>query len=75
MVLPTPYTWPVVQWQRGQSKQGSFIPAKGLPQIKGTIGDPVGHTRSLVCWTRQLFVHIGNLTKPCSSFALSFPQL
>ena len=48
---------------------------KGLPQTKGTTGDLVGHTRGLVCWTRQPFIHISNLAKPCCSFAPSFPQL
>ena len=75
IVLPTPCTWTVIQWQHGLSKQGSFTPAKGLSQTKGTTGDPVGHAHGLVCWTRQPFVHIGNLTKPCCSFVLSFPQL
>ena len=28
MVLPALYTWPVIQWQHGPSKQGSFMPPK-----------------------------------------------
>ena len=75
IVLPAPCTWTVVLWRRGPSKQGSFMPVKGRPQTKGTTGDLVGHARGLVCWTRQPFVHISNLTKLCSSFAPSFPQL
>ena len=74
MVLPTPCTQPVVQWQHGPSKQGSFTPAKGLLQTKGTTGDPVVYAHGLVCWTRQPFVHISNLPKSCHSFALSFLQ-
>ena len=26
--LPTPYSWPVIQWWHSPSKQGSFTPAK-----------------------------------------------
>ena len=51
------------------------MPTKGLPQTKGTTGDPVSHARGLVCWTRQPFIHISNLAEPCNSFALSFLQL
>ena len=51
------------------------MPMKGPPQTKGTTGDPVGHACGLVCWTRQPFIHISNLTEPCNSFAPSFPQL
>ena len=58
----------------GPSKQGSFTPAKGLPQTKGTTGDLVSHAHGLVCWTRQPFIHISNLAKPHHSFAPSFPQ-
>ena len=36
MVLPPPYIWPVIQWQRGASRKASFLPAKNLPQTKGT---------------------------------------
>ena len=61
MVLPVPYTWLVVQWWCGPSKQGSFMPTKGLPQTKGTTGDPVSCARGLVCCTRQPFIHISNL--------------
>ena len=49
------------------------MPAKGLPQTKGTTGDVVGHAHGLVRWTRQPFVHIGNLAKLHHSFAPSFP--
>ena len=73
IVLPTPCTWMVVLWQRGPSKQGSFTPVKGPPQTKGITGDPVGHARGLVCWTRQPFDHNSNLAKLCSSFVLCFP--
>ena len=52
IVLPTLCTWPVAQWGHGLSKQGRFMPAKGLLQTKGTTGDPVSHTHGLVCWTR-----------------------
>ena len=52
MVLPTPHIWPAVQWWHGPSKQGSFTPAKGLQQTKGTTGDQVSHACGLVCWTR-----------------------
>ena len=48
---------------------------KGPPQTKGTTGDPVGFAHGLVCWTREPFIHISNLAKPCSSFAQSFLQL
>ena len=41
IVLPAPCTWMVILWRRGPSKQGSFMPMKGLPQTKGTTGDPV----------------------------------
>ena len=75
IVLPAPCTQTVILWRRGPSKQGSFTPTKGLPQTKGTTGDPVGHACGLVCWTRQPFVHISNLAEPCNSFTLSFPQL
>ena len=75
IVLPALCTWTVVLWRRGPSKQGSFMPVKGLPQTKGTTGDRVSHASGLVCWTRQPFIHISNLAKPCSSFAPSFPQL
>ena len=75
MVLPAPCTWPVVQWLHGPSKQGSFTPAKGPLQTKGTTGDLVGCACGLVCWTRQPFIHISNLAQSCaSSFAPSFPQ-
>ena len=75
IVLPIPCTWTVVLWWCGLSKQGSFTPVKGPPQTKGTTGDPVGCACGLVRWTRQPFIHISNLTKPCSSFVPSFPQL
>ena len=75
IVLPAPCTWMVVLWRHGPSKQGSFMPTKGLPQTKGTTGDPVSHAHGLVCWTRQPFVHISNLVEPCNSLTLSFPQL
>ena len=75
IVLPAPCTWTVILWWRGPSKQGSFMPVKGLLQTKGTTGDPVSRAHGLVCWTRQPFVYIGNLAKLCCSFALSFPQL
>ena len=75
IVLLAPCTCMVIQWQRGPYKQGSFMPAKGLLQTKGTTGDLAGCAHGLVCWIRQPFIHIGNLTKPCCSFALSFPQL
>ena len=52
IVLPAPCTWTVVLRWRRPSKQGSFTPTKGLPQTKGTTGDPVGHAHGLVCWTR-----------------------
>ena len=74
MILPTPCTWLVIQWQRGPSKQGSFTPAKGPPQTKGTTGDLVGCTCGLVCWTKQPFIQVSNLTKLCHSFSPSFPQ-
>ena len=75
IVLPAPCTWTVILWWRGPSKQGSFTPTKGLPQTKGTTGDPVSHARGLVCWTRQPFIHISNLVEPCNSLMPSFPQL
>ena len=75
IVLPAPCTRTVILWQCGPSKQGSFTPVKGPPQTKGTTGDPVGHARGLVYWTRQPFVHISNLLEPCNSFTPSFPQL
>ena len=74
IVLPAPYTWPVVQWRCGPSKQGSFTPTKGL-QTKGTTCDPVGHAYGLVCWTRQPFIQTSKLMKPHCSFAPSFPQI
>ena len=74
-VLPALCTQTVIQWRYGPSKQGSFMPTKGPPQTKGTTGDPVGHACNLVCWIRLPFIQIGNLTKPCHSFAPSFPQL
>ena len=74
MVLPTACTWPVIQWQRGPSKQGSFRPTKGPPQTKSTTGNPISHARGLVCWTRQPFIQISNLTKLRCSFVPSFPQ-
>ena len=52
IVLPAPCTWTVVLRRRRPSKQGRFTPTKGLPQTKGTTGDPVGRDRGLVCWTR-----------------------
>ena len=74
IVLPAPFIWPAIQWQRGPSKQGSFTPTKGLLQTKGTTGYLVGCAHGLVCWTRQPFVHVSNLTKPHHSFAPSFTQ-
>ena len=52
IVLPAPCTWMVIQWWRGPSKQGSFMPTKGPLQTKGTTGDLVIHAHGLVCWTR-----------------------
>ena len=49
IVLPTPCIWLVVQWQCGPSRQGSFTPAKGLLQTKGTIDDQNGHAHGLIC--------------------------
>ena len=74
IVLPAPYTWPVIQWQHGPSKQGSFTPTKGAPQTKGTTGDQIGHAHGLACWRRQFFIQISYLTKPHHRFAPSFPQ-
>ena len=45
--LPAPCLWPVIQWQHGPSKQGSFTPTKGPPQTKGRTGDQVGHAHGL----------------------------
>ena len=75
IVLPAPCTWTVILWRRGPSKQGSFTPTKGPPQTKGTTGDPVGHARGLVCWTRQPFVHISNLAEPCNSLTPELPTI
>ena len=75
IVLPAPCTWTVVlRWCR-PSKQGRFTPTKGLPQTKGTTGDPVGHAHGLVCWTRQPFIYISNLVETYNSLTPSFPQL
>ena len=52
IVLPEPCTWMVIQWWRGPSKQGSFMPTKDPLQTKGTTGDLVIHAHGLVCWTR-----------------------
>ena len=75
IILPALCTWMVILWRHGPSKQGSFTPMKGSPQTKGPTGDPFSHTRGLVCWTRQPFIHISNLAEPCNSFTPSFPQL
>ena len=48
VVLPTPCTWPVVKWWCGLSKQGSFTPAKGLPQTTGKTGDWISHACGLI---------------------------
>ena len=75
IVLPAPCTWTVILQRHCPSKQGHFMPTKGPPQTKGITGDPVGYARGLVCWTRQPFVQISNLTEPCNSLMPSFPQL
>ena len=75
IILTAPCTWMVVLWWRGPSKQGNFMPTKGLPQTKGTTGDPVGCAHGLVYWTRQPFIHISNLTELCNNLTPSFPQL
>ena len=75
MVLPTPCTWLVIQWQCGPSKQGSFMPAKGLHhRLRAQQVTQLAMPCGLVCWTRQPFIQISNLTKHTCSFALSFPQ-
>ena len=48
IVLVALYTWPVIQWQCGPSRQASFMPTKGPPQTKGIISDQIGHSRGLV---------------------------
>ena len=58
--------WPI--------QAGQLVPAKGLAQTKGTTGIWIGHAYGLICWTRLPLVHIGNLAKPCHSFALNLQQ-